>query len=703
MAECGSAQGGAEGGWDGQWAPPTTPSLTTPPHFAGPHPTLTASQHSVSSHSILLSSYASVLAVLTPAFSCSTMRISSVLLFSLLASLLLLLPSLTFAAISPRLSAPLCSTSLYLPSAGLNVQLDSWGNDSIRIRMSPDTIQAIPYAQALLPYPPGLPPPHTLTSHSPCSSSAANDLTNGNLRVTIADDDTLTITRVSDGMVIVHDVDVSTSSANLQSVYPQPYPLYETSICYQHAQGQFYGLGEHKTGRTGYTAFQHSFENSQVYSQSNGGDISIPFYISTAGFGLLYNQAGYGTINITETRACWTSNATHQLDLWVTVAPMNGTSPTPYPALSSNYADATGHPNPLPHYASGFWQSKDRYRNQSEILGIAAHFHNLSVPVEVFVIDWQHWHFLGDWSFWLPQCWPNPTAMVQQLSSYGMHTMISAWPRVDRRSVHYANMSAMGYLTKDANGTETISADGTSFIYDAFNPAAREYVWDALLSGYVQHGIQLFWLDAAEPEQSVPGKQWWAGKSDREVGMAWSVHHQRMIFEGSLSSGIPEDQIIMLARHGWVGSPLMNAFIWSGDTESSWASFNVQVRMAPNVALSGIHWWATDIGGYFNGEYATEDFNMLLVRWFQWGAFLPIFRVHGHREPSEENEACGGGGQHNTPHSHYTHTPSPSPPCSYTLPSPVFSPSPLHPNLCSSPLPLPFLRWPQRAVDVQVL
>ena len=554
---------------------------------------------------------------------------------------LLALSTPASARISPRLDAPLCTTAFYHPLLAANVQLDAWGNDSIRIRISPDTIQQIPEVQALLPFPPGLTPP--ADGEWPCEAVDAS-LSNGNLMVSVADDGTVKATRVSDGAVLMSTTGVSFTPVTFDSIYKSNYTLYATSLAYTHLDGQIYGLGEHKTNRTQYVDFTHLFENSQVYGLSSGGDITIPWYISTAGFGLLYNEAGYGWVHINSAQATWLSNATHQLDLWVTTSSATSAAPTPYPHLSSNYADATGHPNPLPHFASGFWQSKDRYRNQSEILNVTAHFHELGVPVEVFVIDWQHWQYLGSWSFWLSQCWPNPTAMVEHLTSYGMHTMISAWPRVDPLSSHYADMSARGYLTTDAQGKELISADGSTIVYDPFKPAAREYFWGALLAGYVQHGIQLFWLDAAEPEQSLPGRQWWNGKSDREVGLAWTVYHQRAVFEGSIASGIPESEVIMLVRHGWIGSSLFNAFVWSGDTESSWSQLNVQVRLAANVALSGLHWWATDIGGYFGGQYQSADFQELLVRWFQWGAFLPIFRTHGHREPSEDNGPCGGGG-----------------------------------------------------------
>ena len=559
----------------------------------------------------------------------------------LAAGVLLAASSVALARVSPRLDAPLCTTAFYHEALAANVQLDAWGHDSIRIRLSPSDIQQIPDVQALLPFPPGLTPPPGAAL--PCEA-AAQSLSNGNLQVGLSDDGQLQATRLSDAQTLMTSTAVAFSEVTFDSVFKSNYSLYATSLSYTHLQGQIYGLGEHKTGRQQYVTYSKLFEDSQLYDKSQGGDISIPFYVSTAGFGLLYNEAGYGHISIDSQQASWQSNATHQLDLWLTTGPADSAAPTPYPQLSSNYADATGHPNPLPHFASGFWQSKDRYRNQSEVLDITSHFAELQVPVEVFVIDWQHWRYLGDWAFASKQCWPDPTAMVEQISGYGMHTMISAWPRVDTRSSHYPDMSARKYLTVDAQGVELISADKPTIIYDAFKPEAREYFWRALLEGYVQHGIQLFWLDAAEPEQSQPGLQWWNGKSDREVGMAWTVYHSRAIFEGSIASGIPESEVIMLARHGWIGSTHYNALIWSGDIDSSWPSFNTQVRLAPNVALSGLHWWATDIGGYNSGQYLSADFNELLVRWFQWGAFLPVFRVHGHRQPSEDNGPCGGGG-----------------------------------------------------------
>jgi alpha-D-xyloside xylohydrolase len=274
----------------------------------------------------------------------------------LVLSLLILLASFASARISPRLDAPLCTTSFMLRD--MRVQLDAWGDDSIRIRASPDEIQQIPPIQALLPFPPGLVPPPSQSL--PCSVTADDELTNGNLKVTLTSD-SLQAVRVSDGAVLLDVTDAGFTPVQFDSVYRSNYSLFAASISYTHLHGQVYGLGEHKTNRTAYDDYSHLFENSQVYDFSAGGDISIPFYISSSGFGVLYNQAGYGSIHITQDAATWTSNATHQLDLWITVAPADSSDITPFPALSRNYAEVTGYPNVLPHYASGFWQSKDRY------------------------------------------------------------------------------------------------------------------------------------------------------------------------------------------------------------------------------------------------------------------------------------------------------------------------------------------------------
>jgi alpha-D-xyloside xylohydrolase len=514
----------------------------------------------------------------------------------------------------------------------VNVQLDWWGRDSIRIRISPDDIHPVPYVQALLPSPP-------VPGCVGGSSTSSLQLDNGNLRVEVDNHGVLTATRLIDGAVLLQTTNIVFQEVSLQSIYPPAYSLYSVSLEYTHLNGKIFGLGEHRTGTTAYNNFNWVFENSQTYAISSGADIMLPFYVSTSGFGFLYNEAGYGSISINPNAARWSSNATHQLDLWITTSPAAAKDLTPYPAISSNFADATGHPNPLPSYASGLWQSKDRYRSNDEVLSVARQFQAIPLNVSMLVIDYLHWDWLGDWSFGYGQtCWPNPSSMTSELSSFGIHSMISVWPRLDPHSKHYPDMSRLKYLTTDANGGE-LSQDGNLLLYDPFIPEARAYLWNALVEGYGQNGIQHYWLDACEPEGVIPGKTWWGGKSELEVGMTWILKHQQMVWDGA-----QDNNTLMLTRSAWIGSSKYNAVVWSGDLESTWDSFVTQVKLAPNVQLSGLHWWATDIAGYRDGYYEDSGFNELLVRWYQWGVFLPIFRTHGHRQPSADSNQCGPSG-----------------------------------------------------------
>ena len=134
------------------------------------------------------------------------------------------------------------------------------------------------------------------------------------------------------------------------------------------------------------------------------------------------------------------------------------------------------------------------------------------------------------------------------------------------------------------------------------------------------------------------------GHSDREVALGWTVQHQRMIFEGSLASGIPRDEITMLSRSSWLGNAHMNVIVWSGDTSNTFDALFHQILIAQHSGLSGIYWWTSDIGGYAGGDLTDPMFQELLVRWFQFGAFCPIFRIHGQRHPNEQPTECGNGG-----------------------------------------------------------
>ena len=223
------------------------------------------------------------------------------------------------------------------------------------------------------------------------------------------------------------------------------------------------------------------------------------FSCRTAGTGFLWNNPAIGRVELGLTATRWVSDSARQIDYWVTAG-----SPA---QIMARYADVTGHVPVLPSWAAGFWQSKLRYRTQEELLEVAREYHRRGLPLSVIVADFFHWTQLGDWRF-EPSEWPDPQAMVDELSAMGVRLTVSVWPSVSVMSSNYQTMFDAGYFIATERGAlhhadwpdRHASARLPVAFYDATNPEAREYVWDQLRANYYKYGIKLFWLDACEPE-----------------------------------------------------------------------------------------------------------------------------------------------------------------------------------------------------------
>ena len=516
------------------------------------------------------------------------------------------------------------------------------GPDSIRIRLSPDVIIQTPDYQALLPQKPTL-------DEQVCQQPYHNTFINGNIEFILNDDNiTWSIQRPSDGVTLLQ----VKSTEFLPYIYPVSiyspiHTLYKVSLSYTHIQnGYLYGLGEHRYDKN-LTLPYHNFHLPFNFSSTApaNGDITIPWYIHSSGFGILWNQPGYGSFDVqNDSQIMWSASATHQLDLWITTIPETESLSSPfYPFLLKNYVDVVGHPNPLPHFASGFWQSKNRYRSQQEFLDVAKGYYDRQIPVSVIVIDYYHWPALGDWKF-NSSCWPDVAAMMNEINSYGMKVMVSVWPHVEEDSENFLAMETAGLLTHDANGS-AIKTRRNLHISDEYNPMTRQFIWNKVKDHYYNYGIKVYWLDADEPEGSRPILQWWYDRHDEEIAMVYAREHQRTFWEGLREEH--EEEIIMLSMQTWIGSQLMNVAVWSGDISSTWEDLLKQIKVAQNVALSGIYWWTSDIGGYQSAGLDDGQFQELLLRWFQFGAFCPIFRLHGYRTPPLPDNECGFSGGHN--------------------------------------------------------
>ena len=381
-----------------------------------------------------------------------------------------------------------------------------------------------------------------------------------------------------------------------------------------------YGMGQYQYGRLDKkgAVLELAHRNSQA---------SVPFFVSSRGYGMLWNNPAVGRCcfgtNLTE----WTAESCKELDYWITA----GDTPA---RLLENYTAVTGRAPMMPEYGMGYWQCKLRYRTQDEVLSVAREHKKRGYPLDVIVVDFFHWTLEGDYKF-DPRCFPDPSAMVKELKDMGVETCVSVWPTVDSRSENYPAMAERGLLVRNDRGQgHQNSWIGNTAYFDATNPEARRFVWETCKRNYYDaHGVRVFWLDEAEPE--YPNYEFdlyrhWDGPA-LQVANEYPACYARGFYEGLKAAG--ETDVISLVRCAWAGSQRYGALTWSGDISSTWQAFREQLQAGLSMGMAGIPWWTSDIGGFLGGMPGDPDFRELLVRWFQWACFCPVFRMHGERQP----------------------------------------------------------------------
>jgi alpha-D-xyloside xylohydrolase len=408
-----------------------------------------------------------------------------------------------------------------------------------------------------------------------------------------------------------------------------------------------FGLGQHLHGR---------FDQKGLVIDlvQRNTEVTIPFACSSRGYGLLWNNPALGRVELAADATRWVAESARQIDYWITA----GDTPA---QIMQAYAEATGHPPLPPAWASGFWQSKLRYRTQQELLEVAREYSRRGLPLSAIVCDFFHWTRMGDWSF-DPGDWPDPAGMVEELAKLetpdgrGVKLAVSVWPTLEEGAENFDAWSDQGFLVGDSGGgplthpwpvREHGEDHQLNAYHDATNPAARAALWERLRANYLALGVAAFWLDACEPDiqpDQIRRARYHAG-SGSEVGNIYATYHARTIAEGLAAAGGPDhDRPLSLIRSAWAGSQRYGAALWSGDIAPTFASLTAQVRAGLNVAMSGIPYWNTDIGGFQGGDPDDPAYREVMIRWFQYGTFSPIMRLHGDREPNQPFTAGMTGG-----------------------------------------------------------
>lgn len=363
---------------------------------------------------------------------------------------------------------------------------------------------------------------------------------------------------------------------------------------------------------------------------------SVPFALSSLGYGLLWNNPSVGRVVFGKNIMSYEASSTEALDCWIVA----GDSPA---EIEQAYAKVTGTVPMMPEYGLGFWQCKLRYQTQEELLEVAREYKRRGLSIDVIVVDFFHWPKQGEWKF-DPVYWPDPEAMVKELKQMGIELMVSIWPTVDKTGENYEEMLEKGYLIRTEKGFRVgLDFQGATIHFDATNPEAREYVWEKAKKHYYDKGIRIFWLDEAEPEYTVydfDNYRYYLG-SNLHIGNLYPREYARAFYEGMQREG--QGNIVNLVRCAWAGSQKYGALVWSGDIASSFESMRNQLMAGLNMGIAGIPWWTTDIGGFHGGDPNDEKFRELFVRWFQWGTFCPVMRLHGDREPRQPQYGTSGG------------------------------------------------------------
>ena len=393
---------------------------------------------------------------------------------------------------------------------------------------------------------------------------------------------------------------------------------------------KIYGMGQYQQPHLNLkgTDLELAHRNSQA---------SVPFMLSSLGYGFLWNNPGVGRATFGTNITTWEAFSTKQMDYWITA----GDTPA---EIEEAYASVTGTVPMMPDYAMGFWQCKLRYQTQEELLEVAREYKRRGLPISVIVIDYFHWPLQGDWRF-DEKYWPDPDAMIKELQEMGIELMVSIWPTVDYRSENFQEMKEKGYLIRTERGFRIVmDFQGNTVHYDATNPDARAYVWQKAKKNYYDKGIKVFWLDEAEPEYSVydfENYRYHMGPNV-QIGNLYPKLYAKTFYDGMTAEG--QENVINLLRCAWAGSQKYGALVWSGDIHSSFASLRNQFAAGLNMGIAGITWWTTDIGGFHGGDPTNPDFRELLVRWFEYGTFCPVMRLHGERVPLKDPIGTYGGG-----------------------------------------------------------
>lgn len=408
------------------------------------------------------------------------------------------------------------------------------------------------------------------------------------------------------------------------------------------ADEDIYGMGQQQHGKL-------SLRNIRLNMVQGNTDDYVPFFVSTMGYGLFWDNYSPTTFEDKPELTSFKSDVGDCIDYYFMYGGNMDKS-------IAKMRDLTGEVPMFPLWTYGFWQSKERYKSQNELVGVVKKYRELNVPLDGIIQDWQYWghNYLWNAMEFLNPEFPNPKKMVDDIHNMNAHVIISIWSSFGPQTKQYREMAPKGMMlnfqTWPQSGLDTWPPDMNypSGVqpYDPYNPEAREIYWKYLNKGLFSVGIDGWWMDSTEPDHLS-----FKSTDFNLKTYLGSFRKVRNAFPLMAVGGISEKQrkvesnkrVFILTRSAFAGQQRYGANTWSGDVNSSWSSLRNQIPAGLNFSMSAIPYWNSDIGGFFASSYKkgyssgalNPSYQELYVRWMQFGALTPMMRSHGTDIPRE--------------------------------------------------------------------
>lgn len=315
----------------------------------------------------------------------------------------------------------------------------------------------------------------------------------------------------------------------------------------------------------------------------------------------------------------------------------------------SRYRQLTGKAQVMPKWAMGFWQSRERYKTQDELLNTLAEFRKRHIPIDNIVQDWSYWPVekWGSHDF-DPARFPDPDGMIKNVHDNHARILISVWPKFYLGTEHYKEFDEHGWMYQQAikdSIRDWIYPGYIGSFYDAYSEDARKLFWKQIDEKLYSKGIDAWWMDASEPDILSNASIEYRKKLMNPTALgpstkyfnAFALMNAKGIYEGQRGKN-PGDRVFILTRSGFAGMQHFGTTTWSGDIGTTWEDMKSQISAGINFSMSGLPYWTMDIGGFCvqkkferakEGSEDMEEWRELNTRWYQFGTFAPLFRVHG--------------------------------------------------------------------------